>query len=1001
MGVGDFGVSNAGSGYTYSTTQFLGTSLVRSWTTQTCGTCGAGGNYVSMQLNVVVVFTHGSTTRTYWIQDVPFYNTSNGYFDVENNIWNMSGSSSLASGSVVGNGTIYSGEVYIDDANGATPGTNVYLKAPVNISAKVVSSNASGVARVAFLYEDGYGWRTYDNVSFPWTSGWSDHGFEVNGNSYNGLGLYDDAEWIIGGPGDGSSTATTVANLTYALDYWNGHNFEAVPYAYDFGSDTAESVSNTVVSLPGGSSPGLPLGQVKVGSGGLHRLWNLTGLATLNVTPTDASGVVSLRGVSVPYLGGNANLTVLPGSYRVEQLNGTWVAAGENVTLTAAHYVHVNLPWVTASPGQGPAGTSVNVTGSHYPSGTSVTVALGQGGATLCSATTNSSGDFNCTAKVPRLAAARYGMAGTEATGAGAYAQAPFLLTTNLSVTESSSLSAAEAGINVTFRASASGGFAPYESYLWTFGDGSNATTSAPTVTYRYGGAGSFTARVTVADAAGSEANGSTVVRVNARPVVTSLSVDPSSADVGQNATFTAHASQGTPPYTSYDWLGAPTGCLASSGPTLTCTFLVAGRVHLEVTVTDSLGVSSAVSAVLSYPVYDDPTVTTPTADPPDADLGQTVTFQTTGTPGSGGPTFHWSGLPPGCSGNTATVQCIPDEAGTFAMTVGVTDSNGVSGSSPGTLSFTVFPDPTLPVVPRLSSPSADVGQPLTITAVATNGSGGFTYAWKGLPVGCEPANSSKIGCRPSLEGLYQVNVTATDTNGLSASLDFAYQVLPKLLVAGPTAGLATTDVGHAVNLSALAVGGAGGYRYNWSGLPPGCGSDRPSFACTPTASGNYTISVGVGDANGQSANGTLLRLVVNPSPRVGSVTASPTSLIVGQSLALKVAASGGTGNLSYNWSGLPPGCFGVSPASLACSPTGAGTFDVEVVVTDALGESANGTVVVSVGPAFLGLPAWEGYALLAAVAAVVVAAAALLILRPRRSAPTPPAAPGARGTRR
>ncbi|HUI38852.1 MAG TPA: thermopsin family protease, partial [Thermoplasmata archaeon] len=62
MGLTDFGVASSGSGYTYSTSRFLATAQIHSWATSTCGGCGYGGGYVSLQLNVVVVLTHlGST----------------------------------------------------------------------------------------------------------------------------------------------------------------------------------------------------------------------------------------------------------------------------------------------------------------------------------------------------------------------------------------------------------------------------------------------------------------------------------------------------------------------------------------------------------------------------------------------------------------------------------------------------------------------------------------------------------------------------------------------------------------------------------------------------------------------------------------------------------------------------------------------------------------------------------------------------------------------------
>lgn len=90
------------------------------------------------------------------------------------------------------------------------------------------------------------------------------------------------------------------------------------------------------------------------------------------------------------------------------------------------------------------------------------------------------------------------------------------------------------------------------------------------------------------------------------------------------------------------------------------------------------------------------------------------------------------------------------------------------------------------------------------------------------------------------------------------------------LAVRGPVAWPDPASAGSALNLSGLAVGGAGGYSYNWSGLPAGCVSTGGSWiSCTPSTSGFYNITLTVQDARGTSATGTTLALnVACPVPR-------------------------------------------------------------------------------------------------------------------------------------
>jgi hypothetical protein len=991
MGIGDFGVTATGTGYTYATSRFLATAQIRSWTTS-----GSGGSAASMQLNVVVVLTNHGTTMAYWIQDVPFYDTSTGYFDVENNIWNMSKSgATLSAGVLSGNGSIYSsgsGNFYAADAGGSYNGSNVYLSLPVNISAEVVTSTISGLTHVAFLYDDGYGWQTYDNVTFPWSTGWADRGFVVNGTSYNGMGLFDDAEWIVGGPGGGSSTQTQKAALTYGLEYWNGHNFKAVPYAYDFGSDTAELVSYIQEALTSGTPPGAPGAVLTAGSGGLHRLYNLTGMGVLNVTPNTTNGTLLVHGTPTTFLGHDVNLTLQPGTYRVAQLNGTQTDATASVTLTAGHYAHVSMPTVSVSPGTGTAGQTVNVTGRFFAPDIGFSVTLPPSAHPVCNGTTSSSGGFNCTGTLPGVAAGLHELTGTDASSYSESGMTPFLVTTNLRIEANASPLHTDVGLPIAFTANTTGGSTPYVAYNWSFGDGSNISTTVPTTTHRYSGSGSYVVVVEVTDSVGSAINTSVTVHVSALPIVSSLGASATSADVGQTVVFTAGASLGTPPYLAYHWSGLASGCTPSNTSRMNCTFVASGELRVEVTVTDSLGGSSAVGAILPYTVFADPAVTTPVASPPSVDLGQTVRFEATASSGSGSPQFTWAGLPSGCSGYTPIVGCTPGEAGTFHVAVSVTDSNGRTANATAALTFTVYPVPKLPSAPTVSSASVDVGEPLRISATASGGSGNFTYAWGGLPAGCRSGNGSSVNCTPTLAGVYLINVTATDSNQVSARLSFAYEVVPALQIAGPSAPTNVTDVGRAIALSALGVGGAGGYRYRWSGLPAGCAGTGAALECVPSAAGDFLVNASVTDDNGATVWGSALRIIVNAAPTVTSVDVSPPGLIVGDQLTLQASTAGGTPAYSYWWSGLPAGCLTVNATVLKCYPSASGSSSVTFHVLDAAGGSTNDTVEVDVGSAFLGLPAIEGYAIVAGIGALAVVGAVLAFRRPRQPSKTPAA---------
>ncbi len=105
----------------------------------------------------------------------------------------------------------------------------------------------------------------------------------------------------------------------------------------------------------------------------------------------------------------------------------------------------------------------------------------------------------------------------------------------------------------VTFTGSASGGTSPY-SFSWTFGDGS--TGSGSTVTHSYSSAGTFTVVLTVKDSGSPHLTSSSQQSITVSlpaSLTASFNYSPSSPGPGQQVTFTASASGGTPPY-SFSW---------------------------------------------------------------------------------------------------------------------------------------------------------------------------------------------------------------------------------------------------------------------------------------------------------------------------------------------------------------------------------------------------------------------------------------------------------------
>lgn len=344
MGIADFGVDPAtDTGYTYNTTEFLGSANISSLTVLNDSNTGAI-DQMSIQLNVVLVVNGSGGTFTYWIQDVAFLNTTSDLIQFIDNVWNMTSYGAYTTGNdITGNGTGYYGWYY-DIASSYLTGNDVVLSYPATVQLRVISSIVGGYPAVAFEYNDTGSWVTYDNIIVAFGHGYSSEGFVVDGTSYNSYGLFNDAELILGGPGGGSQTTDTGSKMGLTLEYWNGHNLQPVINAYNFGSDTAEGIDHVVDRVEWVPSDGTLFGEVAKGtSRGLGTLYDHSFDAILNVSAPLGSGTLLLNGTVVAsYIGGDANLTVAPGNYDLSLDTTTGALYGtEPIVVPAGAYVPI------------------------------------------------------------------------------------------------------------------------------------------------------------------------------------------------------------------------------------------------------------------------------------------------------------------------------------------------------------------------------------------------------------------------------------------------------------------------------------------------------------------------------------------------------------------------------------------------------------------------------------------------------------------------------------
>lgn len=335
VGVADYGTGPSGD-ILYNATSFEGSATLEYLSARNAS-LGGKENDLTFQLNLNLVFESRGASYTYWVQNVAYYDSSTGNVSMFDNIWNSSSSAgTLYPSSVAGGGSVQgspSGSFYFDAAAATLPGNGVDLL-PFGTELDLFTNatlSGNDTPEVTFSYEDGAGFQTYDTVSFPFArQPASGPDFLVDGAADTPVGNYYDAEFVLGGPGGGSSTALAGGSAYVTLQYWNGHNYEVVPNSSNYGSDTAETVSNASALSTFFSADGQMAVWVTSGAGGLGENWASDQLAGISVNVgANLPGQVLENNFSVAFVGGYATFLLWPGSYAlVVDLYGTVESCG-------------------------------------------------------------------------------------------------------------------------------------------------------------------------------------------------------------------------------------------------------------------------------------------------------------------------------------------------------------------------------------------------------------------------------------------------------------------------------------------------------------------------------------------------------------------------------------------------------------------------------------------------------------------------------------------------
>ena len=259
MGLAYYGLS-AGAGGAVVPTVLNTTSLWAQVNTQGAGIqpldlFDSSPDAYGIQLNAVVtnITLFGTPGYSFWTQNVVEYYQQSNFMVLVTNVWNFSGGS-------ISSNALYDHGPYGTPDYGALGFyyAEYFIPAPVtqpfNLSLYMNSSIVGGRNAVNFTVAiSGPGENyvlPYDYVVFNSTlpSGSPltvPSNYTANGYSYNPLGLTNDFEVILGGPGGGSQADLASADATLGLAYWDAttNSYQATPAAYSYGGETGETVT--------------------------------------------------------------------------------------------------------------------------------------------------------------------------------------------------------------------------------------------------------------------------------------------------------------------------------------------------------------------------------------------------------------------------------------------------------------------------------------------------------------------------------------------------------------------------------------------------------------------------------------------------------------------------------------------------------------------------------------------------------------------------------------